>query len=298
MPPTPMLKTTSHRSRQDGQNPKLPLELEREIFKLTVRVYPKTAPMLLRVAHRVQTWIEPLLWETLILLDIPGSPSLVNSSLVNSSLIYAFQSKPGSFFHHNVRNLLLDDYCCTQAEHSLILSACSGVRDLASFNSRRSLLYYLDVMTRLKRLTIYLDQFFDFASMDSTLLPSFSTITHLDTWLTPSAFLATQFAWPPALTHLCLFEARPSGLNHALMNCKNLKILINRYIGAETVVLARKCQDLSITDPRLILALVTSYNVRVKDWEVGTQGGRDLWARADLFVTKKNRGEIQPGLLC
>ncbi|KAJ7182925.1 hypothetical protein C8R43DRAFT_1116537 [Mycena crocata] len=30
------------------------------------------------------------------------------------------------------------------------------------------------------------------------------------------------------------------------------------------------------------------------DWVAGTKGGSDFWARADAFVGKRRRGEIEP----
>jgi hypothetical protein len=34
----------------------------------------------------------------------------------------------------------------------------------------------------------------------------------------------------------------------------------------------------------------------VEDWKVGVEGGEDFWVRAELFIAKRKRGEIQPGL--
>lgn len=36
--------------------PDLPYDLEREIFELTARIYPRTAPQLALVARRAQIW--------------------------------------------------------------------------------------------------------------------------------------------------------------------------------------------------------------------------------------------------
>ncbi|KAJ7213763.1 hypothetical protein C8J57DRAFT_1517713 [Mycena rebaudengoi] len=32
----------------------------------------------------------------------------------------------------------------------------------------------------------------------------------------------------------------------------------------------------------------------VEDWKVGVEGGEDFWVRAELFIAKRKRGEIQP----
>ncbi|KAJ7059732.1 hypothetical protein C8F01DRAFT_1145482, partial [Mycena amicta] len=45
--------------------PRLPRELEREIFELAAEIHPSTVAVLLRVAHRVQEWTEPFLYRTI-----------------------------------------------------------------------------------------------------------------------------------------------------------------------------------------------------------------------------------------
>lgn len=154
----------------------------------------------------------------------------------------------------------------------------------------------------LQRLTARFDNIFEPSFIALTLrMPSFTTITHLDTLGTPSYWVVPGLPLLPALTHVCLFHMKSSDLNYALLNCKKLQVLINvAYIFRDRLtlrLLGAMYQELSINDPRLVLAEMPSSDARVKDWQVGTQGGLDLWARADLFVDKKRRGEIQPGLL-
>ncbi|KAJ7182911.1 hypothetical protein C8R43DRAFT_1116525 [Mycena crocata] len=78
----------------------LPAELEREIFRLAAKICPQTAPTLLRVARRVLVWVEPLLYETLIL-DCSVDDSL------HPSLRLVLETKPPDFFRQHVRNLFL-----------------------------------------------------------------------------------------------------------------------------------------------------------------------------------------------
>ncbi|KAJ7255764.1 hypothetical protein C8J57DRAFT_1518054 [Mycena rebaudengoi] len=51
----------------------------------------------------------------------------------------------------------------------------------------------------------------------------------------------------------------------------------------------------SIDDPRFVMIVVMRY---LEDWLVGANGGTDFWVRAELFVAKKRRGEIQPATRC
>ncbi|KAF8201937.1 hypothetical protein K438DRAFT_1965389 [Mycena galopus ATCC 62051] len=50
-----------------NDSPKLPLELERKVFELAAHLHPSSIPALLRVAHRILVWIEPLLCKILVL---------------------------------------------------------------------------------------------------------------------------------------------------------------------------------------------------------------------------------------
>ncbi|KAJ7478691.1 hypothetical protein B0H11DRAFT_1281445 [Mycena galericulata] len=51
----------------DSLTPKLPPELERYIFELGALADRRGIPSLLRVAHRVHVWLEPLLYNALVL---------------------------------------------------------------------------------------------------------------------------------------------------------------------------------------------------------------------------------------
>ncbi|KAJ6558725.1 hypothetical protein B0H10DRAFT_2227459 [Mycena sp. CBHHK59/15] len=99
----------------------------------------------------------------------------------------------------------------------------------------------------------------------------------------------------PALTHLCFSENISSFiLSHVLSHCARLHVFVTIWItmwyahGRQTA--EAFSEALTITDSRVVLMVVADYNA---DWEVGTQGGDDFWARADEFVARKQRGEIK-----
>ncbi|KAJ6564535.1 hypothetical protein B0H19DRAFT_1068073 [Mycena capillaripes] len=54
-------------------------------------------------------------------------------------------------------------------------------------------------------------------------------------------------------------------------------------------------QLLSVEDNRFVYMLNLDCP-NVDDWLIGTKGGMDAWARAEAFVAKKRRGEIEPSL--
>jgi hypothetical protein len=41
--------------------------------------------------------------------------------------------------------------------------------------------------------------------------------------------------------------------------------------------------------------LPTSASEVIADWTLGAKGGKDFWARTELFIDKRRLGEIEPG---
>ncbi|KAJ7489107.1 hypothetical protein FB451DRAFT_1024520, partial [Mycena latifolia] len=261
--------------------PILPLELEREIFEITARLYPWMVRTLLRVAHRVLGWIEPMIYETLI----------VNQKALHPSFLLALKTKPAGFLH--VRNLLLGtQLLLAPDELNMLLSACSAVVNLALFRPHHSMLPHLAAM-KLQRLRAELYSLFNSVVIDFT-HPLFTAVTHLDTrdWgSVPRYSDPSGFASLPALTHLNICNASCAVLCSLLLGCKKLKVLILSTYSLQSCKNASR--NLSIDDPRFVL--MTYGGGGMVDWEAGTRGERDYWERADLFVAKRRRGEIRPG---
>ncbi|KAJ7813792.1 hypothetical protein B0H14DRAFT_2522595, partial [Mycena olivaceomarginata] len=110
----------------------LPLDLEREIFEITARLYPHTIPQLLRVARRILAWIEPLLYTRV---SIAGLQEKVGNG---AAILRAIETKSSDSFPRAVRHLYLFAYDWTlfnsptpgrwtDAELRKVLSACTGV---------------------------------------------------------------------------------------------------------------------------------------------------------------------------
>ncbi|KAJ7234758.1 hypothetical protein B0H12DRAFT_1238968 [Mycena haematopus] len=262
----------------DGPNA-LPPELERDIFELAVRLYPALAAVLPQVAHRVRIWIEPFLYETLVI-TLSSSPIPLPPSLV------PFGSKSPSFFRKNVRSLLLDDGGWPAIKpFSLVLSVCAGVLNLVlTSRAHPSMLIHLRAM-KLQRLTICLEDLFADTPINLTLSP-FATITHLDVLYTSAAKLASSFASLPLLTHLHLYMSDVAILGRALKECRNLKILIHTCLGPPTPIVF---VSPDVNDPRMVLMDIFRHNM-VQDWKGRRSNWRDLWAIADHFVAKRNGG--------
>ncbi|KAF8176348.1 hypothetical protein K438DRAFT_1727287, partial [Mycena galopus ATCC 62051] len=275
----PIPYSTSSRAIQGTDGPhSLPPELERDIFELAVKLYPAMAAVLPQVAHRVRIWIEPFLYETLII-------ALNSSPIPSPPTLLPFESKSPNFFRKNVHNLLLDDGGWQAIKpFNLVLSMCAGVLNLTlTSGADPSMLVHLQAM-RLQRLTICLQDLF-YVDKPIVLPPSpFATITHLDVLYTPAAKLASSFTSLPSLTHLHLYMADVAILAQALRECRKLKILIHTCLGPP-VPIVLLTPDLD--DPRIILMDVCRHDM-VRDWQGGTLGWRDLWAIADHFVAKRN----------
>ncbi|KAJ7040981.1 hypothetical protein C8F04DRAFT_1081261, partial [Mycena alexandri] len=269
-------------SAMSGSPETLPPELEREIFELAVRVHPSVAPNLLLVAHRVHVWIEPILYETLIILvGAPSEPP--------PAILQAFQSKPASFFRTHVRNLLLH-YDRHAKQFPAILSRCSGTVNLAVLGqARHSLLAPLGAM-KLQRLAVHMQALFGPKHIDLT-LPCFATLTHLNIMNSDEdRITAEDFASLPALTHLHLFQCRAL-MDAVLLRCHALKVLVSTWAFPPEIPELRSL----IQDPRVVLVHLWAHRrSSIEDWKAGTEGRPDLWSRADLFVAKRH-GRIDPG---
>ncbi|KAJ7444610.1 hypothetical protein B0H11DRAFT_2086074 [Mycena galericulata] len=288
-------------THDDQSEQKFPLELELRIFETAARRHPETMPTLLRVARRVCVWIEPLLYETLIIGSSLVSKNPFTRNLHNPALLDALEMKPAAFLKENVRNLLIYGYI-NEETLSLLFPACSGVQNLAVYLTRPTfLLPHLGAM-KFRRLEIFLRQMFYPALVDLS-LPAFAALTHLGmphdnlSGAVGLDELQTGLASLPCLTHLHLADAPRSFLSGVLSNCQRLQVLISWYNEWFTESLPDRCRELSIDDPRFIL-MATNTEDFPGDWKAGTQGGLDYWAMADLFVAKRRRGEVQPPSRC
>jgi hypothetical protein len=142
---------------------------------------------------------------------------------------------------------------------------------------------------RPRRLAVSLTNLFNGAA-DFT-LPCFANLTHLDSFDTSSAIMMlppSQLGALPSLTHFAM-HGLPAGLLLAvLIGCPRLEVVVNLYGRPGDEVAFR---GTSLADVRHVSMVVPDYEW---DWRSGVRGGSDFWSRADMFVAKKKRGEIEP----
>ncbi|KAJ7502512.1 hypothetical protein B0H11DRAFT_1988849 [Mycena galericulata] len=176
----------------------LPYELEREIFELTAYAHPKCAPQLALVARYVQTWIEAVIYETIVLGGRSNKPDLFWRT---------FSSRPAAFFAKNVRALHLTTGVSYSSARKII-TVCTNLSSLtcwanplASREEFRALL-----SPNLRRLSISASTLWfpnGPTALDLT-HPIFASLTHLEVVNPPSWFDWTPLLGGalPRLTHI------------------------------------------------------------------------------------------------
>ncbi|KAJ6596089.1 hypothetical protein B0H10DRAFT_2230579 [Mycena sp. CBHHK59/15] len=218
-------------------------------------------PGLLLVAHRVQIWIEPILYKVLLLYEtgearrFPQVHSSAPERLMNS--------RPASFFRTHVRDVL---FVGRPNEAYKILSVCA-----ATVNVLFS-----------RRFSGNLGQFFSQLPAPDFTHALFSHITHLDIAEEGSDPTWAGLALIPTLTHLSFRLSSFPRLNSRaiLDNCSSVKVLVivwpnQAYLNTYAPAFA------DVKDRRFVMLLVPDYYV---DWAIGARGGEDYWVRAEEIV--------------
>ncbi|KAJ6458035.1 hypothetical protein C8R47DRAFT_1227177 [Mycena vitilis] len=275
--------STSHPSSVTAE-PYLPPELEREIFEIVAGEATSTISPLLRVCQRVHGWLEPLLYRVLYTGDWC------------SPLMLAIQTKSEGFLRNTVRHIFLDSALVSEPQKEF-LSKCSGVVNLYVKGQSPPEFLLVCANTRLQRLGLVISPADSELPRSTFELPVFLSITHLDLiledapktrrsgWQDWSALVAL-----PALTHLCLSYFPRAVLLRVAGECSSLSVLVVTFWGSairrSAIALT---QALATSDLRIVIMMVP--NPRV-DWATGARGGDDFWLRADAFIAKKRRGEI------
>ncbi|KAJ7064590.1 hypothetical protein C8F01DRAFT_1366891 [Mycena amicta] len=292
--------------------PRLPRELEREIFYTAALLHPLTIPKLLRVARRVLIWVEPLLYRTL---RIGNRPSHV-------SQLKAASTKPLEFLARAVQCVGL---YATRDYHAArgILSLCTGVTRLALSRdpSVQNLLPVLSAFP-IQRFAGFLSDLMhaivteEPSPEEIAAHPLFCCLTHIDLFdsLDPFDGLSIIEILPslPSLTHLTI--AQWDRVTYHVDAISSLPFLAHLGINCPSGPLGTMCKWLerilktsrslrilavltndrhdsrlqvpeSLRDPRFVLCLWCS-------WCEGVEDGTNHWTIAEDFVARKQRGEV------
>ncbi|KAJ7915063.1 hypothetical protein B0H13DRAFT_2001033 [Mycena leptocephala] len=269
--------------------PRLPPELERHIFELAALTDRKRIPSYLRVAHRVHLWIEPLLYDT-VLLDHPTHPPNTRRPPDERRLTPA-DTRDAAFLASHVHHLNLSGSIPHDQLHAL-LAACTGTGTLALWLPlpRPPNMLPLLLATPLKRLSADLAYLFGGALRVDLGHAAFAALTHLELLTAPfdDWGLHAGLARAPALTHLAFRDKfHPCVLRGALAHCRGLRAVGVIWSARRSAVDVREGE---VVDARLFMTICRDH---VEEWETSVRGGWDIWARAEEFIAKKEAGEIK-----
>ncbi|KAJ7208277.1 hypothetical protein GGX14DRAFT_454281 [Mycena pura] len=292
-------------------DPKFPPELEQRIFELASVLHPRSMPKLLRVAQRVNTWIQPLLHRVLsIAAPQPGleptgddAAFTLRHPFTDIERLLAFVSKPASSsLRANIRHIRFPG-TCLQQHVAQLLSACPAAVDvvLPLHTLPRSILALLQPLPLRPQML--------------SSCGKFAYLTHLEIrdW---REHHETFEGWEglaliPRLTHLCFHEldAMITVIMLCLQHCKSLAVLVvacstpshihatqKRLESARDMLpgdprfLVVPSRPPVTSDPRFLVLLVRNYYHDV-GWEARARGGgEDFWAVADRHVRKRRSG--------
>ncbi|KAJ7464133.1 hypothetical protein FB451DRAFT_1264721, partial [Mycena latifolia] len=267
-----------------ARGPSFPPELEREIFQIAALEDSSTICPLLRVCHRVHVWIEPLLYQVLKL----------NSEAAISGIAVALDTKPRSFFEKAVRHLWLVNFSREARDTSIsLLRILPRVESLIITHSMYNFAdhdFIRSLGDKCSRLGLIIHNPPSFWSQMLT-DPICPFLTHLILH-DPSNHgwhYWRRLADLPALTHLCLTQKFERYIECTVLEqCPRLHVLVRLWFQNNGPV---EDMQFSITDSRLVVMWLAE-NYRA-DWEAGVRGGDDFWARAERFIERKLRGEIE-----
>ncbi|KAJ7848400.1 hypothetical protein B0H13DRAFT_2361897 [Mycena leptocephala] len=270
-----------------SMDPRLPPELEHQIFEIAAHEFPEMIPIFLRVARRIQFWIEPLLYQVILAAGI-------NAASTNAVLA-AMDSRPRTVFNA-VRHLYIDSSAnLSQDQSQRLLGLCENVVNLALVGNvaEPSILPILAGM-RLRQLSVSLHSLFGGPDTVDLNRPLFISITHLKLFVDniEHSRVSSHLSALPALTHLCLMDKVAwEVLRDILSTCKPLEVLVNMWATRNGATRRRLVFAFSrpFADFVFDFALEWFRQGATKGWKAGADGGNDFWAAAENLIARRRR---------
>ncbi|KAJ6526512.1 hypothetical protein DFH09DRAFT_1095224 [Mycena vulgaris] len=291
----------------DDRPPVFPTELERDIFGMAARSHLQCIPRLILVAWRVKSWLEPLLYETIIFFPPDPTPHLrrrptwkeqiMDGDPIHSrdTLFPILQSESHAFFRHAA---LLE---LESKDAKLVLSHCRSIENLWLSGPYQMLHRVLSLVADLplKKFRGCVSRLFGSEPQIDFSHRFFAQITHLALIDWPDGARVDPAIWSklslvPNLTHLSWAPIFLDGCLPLLRTCPSLRVLIVLKWGRlDTHVLHHPDRDALENDPRFVM-MVMAFAHEASDWQIGTRTGRDYWLRVEEFVAKRKSGEARP----
>ncbi|TFK66755.1 hypothetical protein BDN72DRAFT_843844 [Pluteus cervinus] len=263
--------------------PRLPPELEENIFLQALDSSPSDAFKFILVAKRVHHWLIPQIFKTVIYHYDESSPIRFD--------IHSFERYANHVQHLFLEpeNLLQYLYLFSNVTNLVLWGECSPAQ--------------LEILLEFNHLTHLAVVIGDDVSIPPPIyFALFSKVTHLDLmsscdfwWLDE---IKPNFNFP-LLTHLCvLCDANTEVIKLFLdrIRCPNLAVVILWDPSPEAVTMVRPevegRDEVPVKDERLVHILCQD---SVRDWESGVRGGDDMWKVADRHIASRqvespNRG--------
>ncbi|KAF7329611.1 hypothetical protein MKEN_00224100 [Mycena kentingensis (nom. inval.)] len=286
-----------------SDSPRLPPDLERDIFELVGQTSSlKTVLPLLRVARRVHEWIEPFLYRSLNISNLPLSKGPRLDVLLE---LWRSGTKPPAFFTTAVRHLIILTPEHAQPEFDEIVAACSRVTHIAiGPNARASLPTILRSMPCVRRLAMDFagatgfrpEAYSDTTSLQAAAAHLLPALTHLEIFTQLTNDPATvQRLLPflralPRLTHVAFNFDLVFAVVDALRGMPSLRVIcwLASRDSVDTLEYARQlqAQPWQADEPRIVVLEYDRWYDGAEPFE------RTYWDRADDLVEQKRRGEI------
>ncbi|KAF7369467.1 hypothetical protein MVEN_00276400 [Mycena venus] len=279
--------------------PALPPELERAVFETAAYTRPLSIPKFMLVAWRVKIWLEPLLFQTIVVSRRREHDLLADTESLRDHptfqphiLLPIIQSASFPFPGASVRNLLVP--WISNKDAAVILSACRCVENLW-INPTGGELFHLIEDLPLKQLYCNVEDIFGPQRQIDFTHRLFANITHFevfDGFVFKSVHpeLWTGIALIPHLTHLGFND---EGLVDTwltlLTSCKSLRVLVVLEPGLRTLIAGHPDEQILAKDPRFV---AMGCEFETKDWRLGAHTGIDYWSRAEDFIVRRRSGEV------
>nr|GAT57085.1 predicted protein [Mycena chlorophos] len=281
-------------------SPRLPPELEQEIFELASTAHPETVPTLIRVARRVQEWTEPFLYRTL----------RVRDSTRLSAFIAALHTKPASFLARGLRHVLFESVPeCTNELCLEIIAKCPHITSVgttntfcgpAAFDGLASLRHLRRMAVSLCEIMPWDDTADDFEwerlCVDpARASPALARITHLslhDNMDQTHHLVLDALPCMPCLTHLRLkLRGLPADTARSMLSSRRPRLevlLLTMGYRSDASI-----KTFPVDDIRLVCGLAhDSYDEFWDEWTKSSLGEDDMWTVAEELVDRRRQSQL------
>ncbi|KAJ7059546.1 hypothetical protein C8F01DRAFT_1370451 [Mycena amicta] len=260
-----------------SKDPRLPPELEREIFETSALLHPGMRYILVLVASRVHTWIEPTLYRTI-------AP---DGSERSEHILALSRSKSPGFFQSAVRRVILRRETHKRPE---ILRLTPGATHVA-IGDRFNVEPISETLLEMRQIQCLVARSGGLAGanlLDAS-LAVWACLTHLhflDRWSIGEEKTRAFVFGLPSLTHLAIESSQSwHWIERLVQNAHRLRILV--LLGWDEVSATFVAENAvkHIADARLVVCAPET-------WDESVREGYNFWDVAQEFLRQKTDGKV------